>query len=86
MSRGSAFAAHSSAAAQARMLVVAEHASGLAHLPDCSPAPYGLLSVGCLWLGLPMCWAVSALSTLPFLQGLLLCFTPIHVAVSSQVC
>src|SRR5258708_8694816 len=77
--RGSAY----SSAACAQTLVAAEHALGFAHLPDCSPAPYGLLLVVCLQFGLSICWAISTLSTLP-LGHLLTCFTPIHVAVSSQ--
>ena len=38
----------SSAAVHARVLAVAEHALGFAHLPDCSPAPYGLSLAACL--------------------------------------
>src|SRR5258708_3360807 len=72
-----------SSAAHAQTLATAECASGFARLPDCSPAPYGSLSVVHLRFGLPMCWAISALSTL-LLGHLLTCFTPIRVAVSGQ--
>ena len=71
-----------SLAARARALVAAECASGFAHLPNCSPAPYGSPSAAHLQFGSPMCWAVSALLTLPFSW----CFTPIHTAVSGQEC
>src|SRR5216684_102661 len=74
---------HSSAAARARVLVVAECALGFACLPDYSPAPYGSSLVAGLQFGLPMCWAVSMLSTLP-LGHLFTHFTPIRVAVSGQ--
>ena len=73
----------SSAAVHARVLAVAEHALGFAHLPDCSPAPYGSSLAAHLRFGSPMCWAVSALLTLP-LGHLFTCFTPIHMAVSGQ--
>src|SRR5258707_9547492 len=72
-----------SSAACAGILAEAEHASGFACLPDCSPAPYGLSSAVRLRFGSPMCWAISALLTLP-LGHLLARFTPIHVAVSGQ--
>ena len=68
-------------ATRARALAAADCASGLARLPDCSPAPYGSLSAACLRLGSLMCCAVSALSTLPFL---VLRFAPIRAAVSGQ--
>src|SRR5258707_11379827 len=81
---GSALKApHSSAAACARVLAAAEHASGFARLPDCSPAPYGSSLAARLRFGSLMCWAVSTLSTLP-LGHLFTCFTPICVAVSGQ--
>jgi hypothetical protein len=51
-------------AARAQVLAAAETASGLARFPECSPAPYGS-SMGRLRLGMPMCSAVSPLSTLP---------------------
>src|SRR5258707_4360268 len=72
-----------SSAACARILAAAERALGFACLPDCSPAPYGLLAVVHLRFGSPICWAVSALLTLPCL---LTCFTPIRAAVSGQEC
>jgi hypothetical protein len=78
-------AACCSSAMCARTFVVAEQASGFTCLLDCSPAPYGSSSAVHLWLGLPMCSAVRVLSTLP-LACLLFCFTPIHMAVSSQKC
>src|SRR5229473_3320370 len=81
---GSALKApRSSAAMHARVLAAAEHASGFAHLPDCSPAPYGSSSAARLRFGSPMCWAVSALLTLP-LGHLFTRFTPIRAAVSGQ--
>jgi hypothetical protein len=84
--RGSALgAAHCSSAMCARTFAAAEQASGFAHLPDYLPAPYGSSLAVCLWLGSLMCLAVRALSTLPLVH-LLFCFTPIHVAVSSQEC
>src|SRR5216684_2079 len=72
-----------SSATCARTLVAAERTLGFARLPDCSPAPYGSLSAVRLRFGSPMCWAVSALSTL-LLGHLLTCFTPIRTAVSGQ--
>ncbi len=45
LGRGSALRAPCSSAACAQVLVAAEHASGFAHLPDCSPAPYGSLAM-----------------------------------------
>jgi len=74
-----------SVAVRAQVFAAAERASGLACLPDCSPAPYGSSSVAHLQLGSPMCWAVSALSTFPrgrFFPR----FSPIRAAVSGQVC
>ena len=54
-SGSSALRASHSAALRARALALAEHASGFAHLLDCSPAPYGSLSVVRLRLGSPIC-------------------------------
>jgi len=86
MGGGSALGTARSAAARARALAAAERALGFACLPDCSLAPYRLLLAGCLWLGSPMCSAVSALSTLPFpwLLPVLPCLTPICIVVSGQ--
>ena len=75
--------AHCSAV-RAHSLATMEHALGLACLPNCSPASYGSLLVAHLWLCSLICWAVSTLSTFPVTWCLLLCFTPIRMAVSGQ--
>ncbi len=70
--------------ARALTLVATERASGLARLPDCSPAPYGSVSARLhLRLGSPISSAVSVLSTLPrrFCNRL----TPMWREVSGQV-
>ena len=82
---GSALRTSCSAALRARVLASAERASGFARLPDCFPAPYGSSSFARLQLGLPMCWAISTLSTLPR-QRFIPRFSPIRAAVSGQEC
>jgi hypothetical protein len=65
---------HSSAACT-WALAIAEHTLSFACLSVYSFAPYGLSSSVHLQFGSPMCWAISALSTL-LLGHLPTCFTP----------
>jgi hypothetical protein len=53
------------ARACAQAFTAVETALGLACFSECSPAPYGS-SLVCLHLGVPICSAISALSTLPW--------------------
>ena len=54
LGRSSALRVPHSFATHARVLVAAEWVLGFAHLPDCSPVPYGSSAV-CLRFGSPMC-------------------------------
>ncbi len=55
----SALRAACSCAVHARLLAVADCASGFACLPNCSSALYGLSSAACLWLGSPIVLLIS---------------------------
>ena len=77
-----AFKEACSSAMHVRVLAAAETASSLACFSESSPALYELF-VGHLCLGMPMCSAISALSTFPWHQ-FSPCSTPMQAAIGGQ--